>query len=57
MSQEAGHSGELAARVMASVPSPLHLALAVELSIANFDWNARESVADTGLVRSALLPG
>lgn len=57
MSQEAGHSGELAARVMASVPSPLHLALAVELSIANFDWNALESVADTGLVRSALLPG
>lgn len=43
MSQEAGHSGELAARVMASVPQPLHLALAVELSIANFDWNALES--------------
>lgn len=57
MSQEAGHSGELAARVMASVPSPLRLALTIELSIANFDWKALESVVDTGLMRSALLPG
>ena len=57
MSQEAGHSGELAARVMASVPSPLCLALTIEPSIANFDWNALESVVDTGLMRSALLPG
>lgn len=57
MSQEAGHSGEVVARVMASVSNPLHLALAIELSIANFDWNPLESVVDPGLTRSASLTG
>lgn len=57
MSQEAGHSGELVARVMASVSSPFCLALAIEPSIANFDWNALESVVDMGLMRSTSLTG
>ena len=57
MSQEAGHSGELVARVMASVSSPFRLALAIEPSIANFDWNALESVVDTGLMRLTSLTG
>lgn len=48
MSQDAGHLEELVARVIASAPRPLCLALAIETGIENFDGNALESVcADT----------